>query len=67
MSNNKRFFPNVEIDNNNVYYEMTSKFVASIRCDELDFFMKFITSFGNTTTIIILLSLVLWLFVIKKN
>ena len=28
--------------------EMMSKFVASIRCDVLDFWMKFVTSFGNT-------------------
>ena len=44
-----------------------SNFVYNIRCDELDFFMKFITSFGNTTTVIILLSLVLWLLVKMIN
>lgn len=44
-----------------------SNFVNNIRCDWLDFFMKFITSFGNTTTIIILLSLVLWLLIKMIN
>lgn len=43
--------------------ELMSKFVASIRCDELDFFMKFITSFGNTTTIFILLFVVVFLLI----
>lgn len=42
---------------------VVANFVDDIRCDKLDFFMKFITSFGNTTTIIILLSVVLWLLV----
>ena len=56
-----------------IFYEklwidtVISDFVDSIRCNWLDFFMKFITSFGNTTTIIILLSLVLWLFVKMIN
>jgi len=35
-------------------------FINSIRCDFLDFFMKFITSFGNTSTVFILLCVVLW-------
>lgn len=43
--------------------EMMSKFVASIRCDVLDFWMKFVTSFGNTATIFILLFVVLWLLI----
>ena len=47
---------------------VVAKFVASIRCDWLDFFMKFITSFGNTATIFILVSVSIWgLIKIVKN
>ena len=37
--------------------KMMAQFVSSIRCDEMDFFMKFVTSFRNTATIFILLCL----------
>lgn len=43
--------------------KMMAQFVRSIRCDEMDFFMKFVTSFGNTATIFILLCLVVWLLI----
>lgn len=43
--------------------EIMIDFVSNIRCDTLDFFMKFITSFGNTATIFVLLLVVCWLLV----
>ena len=43
-------------------------FVDSVRCEWLDFLMKFITSFGNTSTVFILLLVVIWSFIkIVKN
>lgn len=48
--------------------EIMIDFVSNIRCDTLDFFMKFITSFGNTATIFVLLLVVCWLLVMMvKN
>lgn len=54
---------NVIFDGVLVIDEMMANFVASIRCDALDFWMKFITSFGNTATIFILLLVVIWLLI----
>lgn len=48
--------------------EIMAKFVSGIRCDAMDFFMKFVTSFGNTATIFILLLVVVWLLIMMvKN
>ena len=35
-------------------------FIGSIRCDWLDYVMKFVTSFGNTATIFVLLLVSIW-------
>ena len=35
-------------------------FVSSIRCEWLDYVMKFVTSFGNTATIFVLLLVSIW-------
>ena len=40
MSNNKRYFPNVEIDNNNVYYEIMNW--LSIEIYEINRYMRMI-------------------------
>ena len=42
---------------------VVSEFIVDIRCGWLDFLMKFITSFGNTATIFILLFVVVWLLI----
>lgn len=47
---------------------VASNFMSAIRCDWLDYLMKFFTSFGNTSTILILLFVSVWIIVIMvKN